>query len=659
MILSHLIPYPLRLTTYAFVPMKRIYILVWCLLCMQHIASAQLCSGSLGDPLVNITFGANSAGPLKPGVTNLLYTAGSCPNDGEYTIASSVTVNCFNNSWYTIAADHTGNKGGQFMLVNASITPNDFYVDTVSGLCGNTTFEFAAWVANVLRASACSGAGTKPNLTFRIETTTGSVLVRYDTGDIPAVGAIQWSQFGTFFTTPVGVNTVVLRITNNAPGGCGNDLALDDITFRPCGPTLTTTPRIQVAGVTAVCQKDLNPVFMDLTSTGSLTGSIVQWQVSTDSGTVWTNVTGANGSSCFLQPNVAGVFEYRVLSAETANFASVQCRVASNISTITVYPLPVLPKTVLPGCTNAPVTLPAATGNGYTYQWTGPNNFSSTAATPVLTNISYTDSGTYRAFVKTPQGCSGNDTIVLKVFPGVTASVNGVSGVCAGSSALLQASGGTIYSWSPARGLSDPNSADPLASPADTTLYTVTVANTYGCKDSAKTTLNVYTVPVVNAGTDKKIFEGQSVSLEGSITGSYQSFYWLPITAMANANTLTPTVTPSDSVTYTLYAVPAQACPASSDNVFIRVYKNISIPNAFSPNGDGINDTWIIKGLETYPGSLVRVYDRKGILLFQSHSANPWDGIYNGRPLPLDTYYYVVDLNIGVGPLSGWVVILR
>jgi hypothetical protein len=88
---------------------------------------AQLCNGSLGDPVVNIRFDASGAVNV-PGYS---YTSSSCPNDGSYTIVSS-TSGCFGNSWHTVSSDHTG--GGYFMLVNASFQPGDFFVQTVSDL---------------------------------------------------------------------------------------------------------------------------------------------------------------------------------------------------------------------------------------------------------------------------------------------------------------------------------------------------------------------------------------------------------------------------------------------------------------------------------------------------------------------------------------------
>ncbi len=69
---------------------------------------------------------------------------------------------------------------------------------------------------------ACGGKGIKPNITFNIETPSGKVLQSYSTGDIPE--NLGWKQYGFFFATTVDINSVILRMTNNAPGGCGNDI---------------------------------------------------------------------------------------------------------------------------------------------------------------------------------------------------------------------------------------------------------------------------------------------------------------------------------------------------------------------------------------------------------------------------------------------------
>jgi hypothetical protein len=124
-------------------------------------------------------------------------------------------------------------------IYNASYTVGEFYRQTVSGLCGSTTYEFAAWMANILTSTACSSAGIDPNLTFRIASLSGTLLGSYSTGNIAESNTLTWKQYGFVFTTPASQTQVILKIINNAPGGCGNDLALDDITFRPCGPTIS------------------------------------------------------------------------------------------------------------------------------------------------------------------------------------------------------------------------------------------------------------------------------------------------------------------------------------------------------------------------------------------------------------------------------------
>jgi gliding motility-associated-like protein len=73
-----------------------------------------------------------------------------------------------------------------------------------------------------------------------------------------------------------------------------------------------------------------------------------------------------------------------------------------------------------------------------------------------------------------------------------------------------------------------------------------------------------------------------------------------------------------------------------------------AIPGGLSPNGDGINDTWNIQGLEDYPGTSISVFDRWGKKLFFSTSASePWNGTFEGKELPTADYYYIIELDNG------------
>src|ERR1051325_7581784 len=141
--------------------MRKLLSILFAIWVSVNPVNAQLCTGSLGDPVVHITFGAggNSGPSLRAASTTYTFINQDCPNDGSYTVYNS-TFGCFGNTWHNISEDHTpGDQNGYFMLVNASFTPGDFYVDTIKGLCTNTTYEFAAWVVNVLRPIGCGGQG--------------------------------------------------------------------------------------------------------------------------------------------------------------------------------------------------------------------------------------------------------------------------------------------------------------------------------------------------------------------------------------------------------------------------------------------------------------------------------------------------------------------
>jgi gliding motility-associated-like protein len=122
---------------------------------------------------------------------------------------------------------------------------------------------------------------------------------------------------------------------------------------------------------------------------------------------------------------------------------------------------------------------------------------------------------------------------------------------------------------------------------------------------------------------------------------------------------LQPQASPVDDISYKLTATSGEGCKAS-DDISIKVLKALHIPNAFSPNGDGIHDRWEIKYLNTYPGAAVEVYNRYGQLVYRSAGySQSWDGTFNGNPLPVGTYYYIINPKNGRSQMSGYVDIIR
>lgn len=626
---------------------------------VPRFSFAQLCQGSLGDPIINTTFGngANPGAPLLSATTNYQYVGGDCPNDGFYTVRNNTSA-CFGNSWHSLTSDHTGDPNGYFMLVNASFQPSAFYLDTVKGLCGNSTYEFAAWVMNVLLPSACSNSGIQPDLTFRIEKTDGTLLQSYNTGNIPSTANPTWKQYGFFFTTPPAGSDIVLRIINNAPGGCGNDIALDDITFRPCGPLLV--PVIAGANSTnaSFCEGTATSYTYNCAVSGGFNNPVFQWQQRANNGS-WTDIPLANLNTLnttFVTTTPPGIYQFRLVVAESGNMGSPQCRIASQPITITVNANPVTTATNNgPVCKGSTLTL-TATG-GTQYAWTGPNAYTGSGSPLPIANIQLNQAGKYYVTVTNAAGCIQKDstTILINPAPVATTGFTNAS-VCEGDSIQLIAGGGPPYQWIPAAGLSNAAISNPKASPALTTVYSVVVTNSFSCKDTAAVTIQVVNRPVVDAGPDKVMLKGRSIQLAATVSGTGAAYAWSPATYINDIYSLQPVINPPADARYILNAV--SGCGTASDTMFVKVYNDLFIPNAFSPNGDGLNDTWNIPALRAYPSFELFVYSRWGQLLFHTKdNPLPWDGTYKKQPCMNGAYTYLIKTKNEL--FKGTVMIIR
>jgi hypothetical protein len=206
---------------------------IFIVLLFAFVSKAQPAGCIFRSPQVTINFGAGNVPDLN---TSDLFSyrrvPSSCPGDGYYSFAS-YTGECFNGDWHTIPEDHTpGDADGNMLLVNAGRQGSVFLNTPITGLKSNTIYELCLWLVNLCRPTNKCPYPLLPNLNVRLETPDGEIVASVFTGNVQRVPEPRWAPYRTYFTTPASASTLMLVMSDNNPSGCGNDFALDDITFR-------------------------------------------------------------------------------------------------------------------------------------------------------------------------------------------------------------------------------------------------------------------------------------------------------------------------------------------------------------------------------------------------------------------------------------------
>ncbi|MER3470497.1 MAG: hypothetical protein C4330_03985 [Chitinophagaceae bacterium] len=350
-------------------------------------------TNSLGTEF-NGTFGSGkprnrgTSANVPMGYTYATFTSNS-PQDYYYGVANNTSINTgytTSNTWpkpdaahrvfgvWDVIGDHTGasnpltgnaaadtvnnNNGGYMLVINAAYRIDSAFQQTISGLCPNTYYEISCWVRNICSRCGCdsngvgaSGAGyiptaandssgVYPNLSFNV-----NGIDYYTTGNLQYTG--QWVKKGFTFLTGTTQTSFTLKFFNNAPGGGGNDWALDDISVATCSPDLTFTP----SNNPTICKGNtisigciIKSYFPNYTN--------YKWQKSTDNGTTWNDLTtpavgtptwtGSDWQYSVSYPTfVANASDsgnkYRIVVATTAaNLSDPNCSISLTTSIITL-----------------------------------------------------------------------------------------------------------------------------------------------------------------------------------------------------------------------------------------------------------------------------------------------------------------------------------
>ncbi|HEY0110957.1 MAG TPA: hypothetical protein VGB67_15060, partial [Fibrella sp.] len=333
---------------------------------------------TLGQVFYRQTFGTGSNLATFPtdqtaGTTYTGSTTQPLATDG-FMIASN--ANAGDNSRFISLADHTSGTG-RMMIVNADATNKVFYTDTLNSLCGNQQYSLgfhAAFVGNASYSTVCNGFGgfKYPKVKMRVkDLATGLVITEISTAEIIST---SWAQYGMKWVMPSGYPNIIFELINDGQGGCGNDIALDDIELGICD----AAPVVTVSGSTVGCLNTSTTFSANLNDPAAVPGTKqYQWQVSADN-LSWADI-GAATAATYTIANVAAADVgryYRVLVSASGNIGSPSCRYTSPGYLLTAKSSSVAPTAVVrnrgamcPGENTSLRVTGGTFGTGAVYRW--------------------------------------------------------------------------------------------------------------------------------------------------------------------------------------------------------------------------------------------------------------------------------------------------
>ncbi len=606
---------------------------------LSGFAQSSICEGNLGDNIFDLgDFGSGTSNILTQPeglTTTYFYVKQGPPSDGFFTITNNTGLWLGLYPTWLELEDNSADPNGYMVVVNADFSPGIFYEQKIEGLCSNTLYEFSADIINMIKRGVTGHI--LPNVSFFLDNEE-----KFTTGDIAQDE--KWNTYGFTFITGPEVTSMTLSLRNNAPGGIGNDLALDNITFQPCGPNAFILP----TDIVNICEEG-DPIVLQATIEGNqFGGEAVQWQQSLDDGINWIDLQNENSNSFSHAEKSAGYYYYRYLLASSSeNLINFKCRVNSNTKIVRVIPkFYTINDTLCEGNLYMLGDKPLDKGGLYM------DSLTSTIGCDSIVTLNLTslpDLGIEAVIEYSDPTCFQKEDGSISVF-----NIKNVY-----PPFLIRLGEREITSYVKFERLLAGN-------------YEVLIEDRYGCYFSQSVQLTDPEQFVIDLGEDLSIGLGESVELKPITNYPIRDFDWSPMEGIGCAENCTErTFIPTSSQHYKLRAISEKECVAM-DSIFVKVnaVKKVFIPNIFSPNGDGINDHFSIFAISPNVQEIQRlsIFDRWGSLVFEEKNFLPeeginlWDGASNGTQLGQGVYLYIAKIVFLDGKaelLTGDVTIIR
>ena len=594
---------------------------------------------------------------------------------------------------YHVAVANTNGciSTGTPVTVNLNAIPAAPTATGVSVCAGQTASFSASGTGGTLEwfgdASASLVLGTGTAFTSTPLTQTTAYFVRETSAQgctsalttvTATVTALPTAPAATAVTTCSGGN-ITLSATGSSTGDLvfynSNLVEIGRVTMSLANPNATFNAGTSAAGnyifyvseVNGLCQSTLTGIAVTVltaptapvaTNDGpGCTGETLFLQASTIPGATY-SWTGPGGFSSTMQTVMISELSSAQAGVYTVSAFVNGCPSTSASTTVTVNALPVITGGISnngPLCEGEDLNLTAPAITGVTYDWTGPNGFVSIQNQPSISNVNELDhQGFYTLMVTDANGCVSDpvSTLVQVTTLPQAGMAFSNSPLCNGNTLNLSVPEvfGATYSWSGPNGFSSTDRTPVISNVSSLVagIYTVDVTRN-NCTSSLTVDVVIDTIPNTFVIADTTIEEGSELVL---FAGGGVLYLWSPATYLSTPLSQTTMFTgaPAGSYMVSVMITDSKGCSAEEKvNVTVEPANDIVVTDLFTPNGDGVNETWVIGFLDNVGPYTLQVFTRGGLEVLNSQNyTNDWDGTHqnSGKKLPEGTYYYIIRTDV-------------
>ncbi len=608
---------------------KSLFLAVLIAFAISNKAFSQInfCPGSTGEAIFEEDFGQGitNGPPLGAEVTTYTFV-NQAPQDGQYTISSNMMQL---GSFHDIPDNTPGDANGKSLIVNADFDADLFFQIPINGLCENNPYEFSAFLVNVYDSSsgACPGTGIPVNVRFQIwDETDTTLLAEGSTGDIPGTTNPSWEQFAVTFETLPGQTSVILRMLNNGDGGCGNDLAIDDIAFKSCGDLTEIFDQNNDNSLEICTNENLENFSLTAVPDFSVYDNhFYQWQQSNDSEN-WTDIPGETSETLVLG-NINATQFFRVKVAEDLiNVNNNLCNSISNVFEVNIQDfIPAVSIGDVEICEGENAVLEVQNNSNITVDW-----YDAPSGGNLLLENSFSfepeNEGTFYAESTTINGncVNPNRTAVSLIISSTPENETETFEICPGDSIVLDAEAPSVtYLWS----TGETTAQIEVDEAGSFSVERTTVDDCSSTKVFEVSFLEEAVVEQIRSvGRDIVIRLENEGDFSFSLDG--ENFQTSPI---------------FENIAGGLYNISIQS---NDCGIQVIEFPHLVIPQFFTPNADGFNDFFRIPADRFFDEFSIYIFDRYGKLIASGEKAPfVWDGTHQGKALPSQDYWYKLDVD--------------